>query len=68
MAKKKITSRLDEVENFVSNEEKIIEDIITPAIQDHLRDQIISFREKGFNDTWIAARLMIHKHIVEGIK
>jgi hypothetical protein len=68
MAKKKLTKRLDSIENYVSKEEEIKKDIILPAIEDHLREQVISFREKGFNDTWIAARLMIHKHIVEKIK
>lgn len=68
MAKKKLTKRLESIENFVSKEEEIQNDIILPAIEDHLRDQIISFREKGYKDTWIAARLMIQKHIVEKIK
>jgi len=68
MAKKKLTERLDSIENYVSKEEEIKKDIILPAIEDHLREQVISFREKGFNDTWIAARLMIQKHIVEKIK
>jgi len=68
MAKKKLTKRLDSIENYVSKEEEIKKDIILPAIEDHLREQVISFREKGFNDTWIAARLMIQKHIVEKIK
>ena len=68
MAKKKLTERLDSIENYVSKEEEIKKDIILPAIEDHLRNQIISFREKGYKDTWIAARLMIQKHIVEKIK
>ena len=68
MAKKKLTERLDSIENYVSKEEEIKKDIILPAIEDHLREQVISFKEKGFNDTWIAARLMIQKHIVEKIK
>jgi len=68
MAKKKLTERLDSIENYVSKEEEIKKDIILPAIEDHLREQVISFREKGYKDTWIAARLMIQKHIVEKIK
>ena len=68
MAKKKLTKRLDSIENYVSKEEEIKKDIILPAIEDHLREQVISFREKGYKDTWIAARLMIQKHIVEKIK
>ena len=68
MAKKKLTKRLDSIENYVSKEEEIKKDIILPAIEDRLREQVISFREKGYKDTWIAARLMIQKHIVEKIK
>lgn len=68
MAKRKIKSRLKDVENYVSKEEEIVKNIITPAIEDHLREKIISLRETGFDDNRIAARLMIHKHIVEKIK
>jgi len=68
MAKKKINTKEDHVEIFVSKEEKIIEDIITLDVEDTLRDQIISFREKGFDDNRIAARLMIQKSIVENTK
>ena len=68
MAKKKINTKEDHVEIFVSKEEKIIEDTITLDVEDTLRDQIISFREKGFDDNRIAARLMIQKSIVENTK
>jgi len=68
MANKKKTGRLNDIENFVSKEEEIKKDIILPAIEDHLRDQIISLRETGFDNNRIAARLMIQKSIVEKIK
>tara|TARA_R110000803_G_scaffold138553_1_gene205367 strand:- start:434 stop:640 length:207 start_codon:yes stop_codon:yes gene_type:complete len=68
MANKKKTGRLNDMKNFVSKEEEIKKDIILPAIEDHLRDQIISLRETGFDNNRIAARLMIQKSIVEKIK
>lgn len=66
MAKKKY-NRLDEVQDFVSNEEKIIEDIIIPAIKDHTADKVKSLADKGMNVNQIAATLMIQKSKVEEI-
>ena len=69
MAKRKSTIDLGSYEqDFVSNEEKFIEEVITPAIKDHLRDKVRDFRSKGYNNNQIAAMLMVHKHIVENIK
>lgn len=36
--------------------------------EDYLRDKILTFRAKGYNDNQIAAMLMIHKHYVESVK
>ena len=68
MAKKKFTTRLDEIENFVSNEDKIIEDIIKPAVEDHLGDKVRHLRSKGFDDNRIAAMIGISSVKVKEIK
>jgi len=67
MAKRK-KDKLEEVQNFVSNKESIIEDIIAPAVEDHFRDKVLDLRGKGYNDNQIASMLMIHKHKIENIK
>ena len=54
--------------DFVSNEEKIIEDIIKPAIEDHLAGKVKDLRSKGFDDNRIAAMLMINVNKVKDIK
>lgn len=36
--------------------------------EDLLREKILSFRGKGYNDNQIAAMLMIHKQYVEKVK
>ena len=68
MAKKKYTTRLDEIENFVSNEEKIIEDIIKPAVENHYADKVRDLRSKGFDDNRIAAMIGISSLEVKDIK
>lgn len=67
MAKNK-KYRKEEVENFVSNKESIIEDIIAPAVKDHFTQKVLDLREKGYNDNQIASMLMIHKQKIENIK
>lgn len=72
MARKKKSTvgeqRLEEVQNTVSIQKEIIEDIIKPAVEDQLRDKVLSLRVKGYNSNQIAAMLMIHKHKVDEIK
>lgn len=65
---KKIKTRLDDIQNYVSNEEKIIEDIIIPAIEDHWADKVKTYRAKGYNDNQIAAMLGISSLKVKDIK
>lgn len=67
MAKKKIT-HTDVEQEIVSNEVQIENNISIPIVEDPLREQVILLRAKGFDDNRIAARLMVHKHIVESIK
>ena len=68
MATKKKYNRLEEIKNFVSNEQEIKENIITPAIEDYIADKVRTFKNQGYNDNQIAAMLRIHKHVVEKIK
>lgn len=67
MAKRK-KDKLEDVKNFVSNKESIIEDIIAPAVKDHFTEKVLELREKGYNDNQIAGMLMIHKQKIENIK
>ena len=66
MARKKKT-RIDEIQDFVSEKESIIEDIIKPAIVDHNREKVLDWSSKGYNANQIAGMLKLHKHIVENI-
>lgn len=68
MAKKKLTTELDDIQNFVSNEESFIEEVIKPAVEDHLAGKVRDLRSKGYDDNRIAAMLMIHKEKVQNIK
>jgi len=72
MAKKNTSDltncRLDELKNFVSAEEKLVRDIIQPAVEDHYREKVLDMRAKGFDNNRIAAMLMIPKQRVENIK
>jgi len=68
MAKKKkksLTHTLDVRKNTIASREAIIEDIIVPAIEESNREMILSLREKGFDNSRIASRLMISKAIVD---
>ena len=69
MAKKNSKIEIGSYEqDFVSNEETFIEEVIKPAVEDHLGDKVRNLRSKGYNANQIASMLMIHKHIVENIK
>lgn len=68
MAKKKLTTELDDIQNFVANEESFIEEVIKPAVEDHFADKVRDLRSKGYDDNRIAAMLMIHKEKVQNIK
>lgn len=68
MAKKKFQPTPTPFIDFVSNEEKIIEDIIKPAIEEHWAGKVRDFRSKGFDDNRIAAMLMINVNKVKEIK
>ena len=66
MAKKQsyISSSQDPVVDLIESEASFIEEVIKPAVEDHLTQQIKQYIEKGWDDNRIAARLMIHKHKV----
>ena len=65
MARKK--TRLQEVENFVSEQDSFIEEVIKPAVKDHNRDKVLDWSSKGYNANQIAGMLKLHKHVVENI-
>ena len=54
--------------DFVSNEEKIVKDIITKHVEDHFADKVRDLRSKGFDNNRIAAMLMINLNKVKEIK
>ena len=56
------------VEDIVSNQEDLTQDITLPQVQDIQRQMILDLRAKGFDDNRIAARLEIRKDIVEKIR
>lgn len=56
------------VEDVVSNQEDLTQDITLPLVDDTQREMILDLRVKGFDDNRIAARLEIQKAIVENIK
>jgi len=66
MAKKYKKSQ--SVEDVVSNQEDLTQDITLPLVDDTQREMILDLRVKGFDDNRIAARLEIQKAIVEKIK
>ncbi len=56
------------VEDIVSNQEDLTQDITLPQVEDIQREMILDLRAKGFDDNRIAARLEIRKDIVEKIR
>jgi len=56
------------VEDIVSNQEDLTQDITLPQVEDIQREMILDLRAKGFDDNRIAARLEIRKDIVENIR
>ena len=74
MAKRKSTIDIGDYSNeyvapnLIENEEKIINDIIIPAIEDHLADTVKTLRSRGFDDNRIAAKLMINVDKIKSIK
>jgi hypothetical protein len=56
------------VEDVVSNQEDLTQDITLPLVDDTQREMILDLRVKGFDDNRIAARLEIQKAIVENIR
>ena len=52
----------------VSKKSKPCKDCPDYSKEDLLREKILTFRGKGYNDNQIAAMLMVHKHFVESIK
>ena len=66
MAKKQsyISSSQEPVVDLIGSEASFIEEVIKPAVEDHLTQQIKHYIDKGWDDNRIAARLMIHKHKV----
>ena len=68
MAKKKLTTELDDIQNFVSNEESFIEEVIKPAVENHFAGRVRDLRSKGYNDNQIAAMIGISSIKVKEIK
>ena len=66
MAKKYKKSQ--SVEDVVSNQDDLTQDITLPLVDDLQREMILDLRVKGFDDNRIAARLEIQKAIVEKIR
>ena len=56
------------VEDIVSNQEDLTQDITLPQVEDIQREMILDLRAKGFDDNRIAATLEIRKDIVENIR
>ena len=52
----------------VSKKEEPCKDCPDYAQEDLLRDKVLAFRAKGYNDNQIAAMLMVHKQFVESVK
>ena len=66
MAKKYKKSQ--SVEDVVSNQDDLTQDITLPLVDDIQREMILDLRVKGFDDNRIAARLEIRKDIIEKIR
>ena len=56
------------IEDIVSNQEDLTQDITLPQVEDIQREMILDLRAKGFDNNRIAARLEIRKDIVENIR
>jgi len=52
----------------VSKKEKPCKDCPDYEKEDLLRDKVLAFRAKGYNDNQIAAMLMVHKEYVQSVK
>ena len=52
----------------VSKKEQPCKECPDYSKEDLLREKVLAFRAKGYNDNQIAAMLMIHKQFVESIK
>jgi len=52
----------------VSKKDKPCNDCPDYSQEDLLREKVLMFRGKGYNDNQIAAMLMIHKQYVESVK
>jgi len=52
----------------VSKKDKTCNDCPDYSQEDLLREKVLMFRGKGYNDNQIAAMLMIHKQYVESVK
>jgi hypothetical protein len=57
-----------EVKKKVSKKEQPCKDCPDYSKEDLLRDKVLAFRAKGYNDNQIAAMLMVHKQYVESVK
>ena len=72
MAKKKYTTygeqRLDEVQNYAETKKEFVDEVITPAIEEHLLEKVRLYRSQGYNENQIASILSINKFILEKIK
>ena len=56
------------VKKKVSKKEKPCKDCPDYSKEDLLRDKVLAFKAKGYNDNQIAAMLMVHKQYVESVK
>ena len=52
----------------VSKKKKPCKDCPDYSKEDLLREKVLAFRAKGYNDNQIAAMLMVHKQYVESVK
>ena len=52
----------------VSNKQEPCKDCPDYSKEDLLREKVLAFRAKGYNDNQIAAMLMVHKQYVESVK
>ena len=52
----------------VSKKEQPCKDCPDYSQEDLLREKVLAFKAKGYNDNQIAAMLMVHKQYVESVK
>ena len=56
------------IKKKVSKKEKPCKDCPDYSKEDLLREKVLAFRAKGYNDNQIAAMLMVHKEYVQNVQ